>query len=124
MHLNDESPMGKDALAAGDAAMAGPTNSTAMPTLALRMPDAADWIVIIGNSPMLFIAIATERQRLSRYYIAVSMASRNCETMKDWKFGAVLSRSSRLLICLNLNRNASAVSRWRSAWRRSPGARR
>jgi hypothetical protein len=62
MHLNDESLMGTEG--AAGAAMAGPTNNTAMPTLALRMPDAADWIVIIGNSPMLFIAIATETEQI------------------------------------------------------------
>jgi hypothetical protein len=59
MHLNDESPMGKDAAAAsdvgaagdaaGDAAMAGPTSNTEMATQTLRMPHAADRIVIMIN---------------------------------------------------------------------------
>jgi hypothetical protein len=37
-------------LAAGDAARPPPTSNTATPTHALRIPDAADWIVIMGNS--------------------------------------------------------------------------
>jgi hypothetical protein len=49
MHLNDASLMGKEAGAAGDAAIAGAISNTQM-AQALRMPDTADWIVFVGNS--------------------------------------------------------------------------
>jgi hypothetical protein len=52
MHLNDASLIGKEAGAAGDAAIAGPTSNAAMQTIILETPDT-DWIVIMVNPRML-----------------------------------------------------------------------
>jgi uncharacterized ion transporter superfamily protein YfcC len=51
--------MGNEALAAGDAEMAGPTSNTVMPTQALRRLDTADWIVFMGNSTLFFFVTET-----------------------------------------------------------------
>jgi hypothetical protein len=71
MHLNDASLIGKEAGAAGDAAIAGPTSNAAMQTTILEMPDTADWIVIMVNPRMLLI----ENTLARRYYKAVSIGA-------------------------------------------------